>query len=68
MSTAALKVKVEIAQPFVIAGQPFSLTTSIENAHEGLVEIISIEYHIPYQVQWIREVDFDKDFNLLPAK
>ena len=62
MSTAAVKVKVEIAQPFVIAGEPFSLTTSIENAHEDSIDIIEIGYHIPYQVQWIREADFNTAF------
>jgi len=53
MSTAAIKVSVTIAQPFVVAGEPFSLTTTFENAHEGPVKIKRILYHIPHQVQWI---------------
>lgn len=62
MSTTAVKIKVTIAQPFVIAGQPFSLTTSLENAHEELIEVVEFLYHIPYQVQWIMDVKYDAAF------
>jgi hypothetical protein len=62
MSTAAVKVKVTIAQPFVIAGTPFSLTTTVENAHEEKIDILEFLYHIPYQVQWIHDVNYNKAF------
>lgn len=53
MSTAAVKIDSTIAQPFVVAGDPFSLTTTFQNSHEGPIEILQITYHIPHQVQWI---------------
>lgn len=59
MSTVAIKIKVTIAQPFVVAGMPFSLTTTVENAHEEEVEILEYFYHIPYQVQWIHDAKYD---------
>ena len=62
MSTAAVKIKVTIAQPFVVAGAPFSLTTTIENAHEDVIDILEFAYHIPYQVQWILDVSYSKEF------
>jgi hypothetical protein len=62
MSTAAVKIKVTIAQPFVVAGTPFSLTTTVENAHEGSIELIEFGYHIPYQMQWISESNFNTSF------
>ena len=63
MSTAALKIKVTIAQPFVIAGTPFSLTTTVENAHEETIEVLEFLYHIPYQVRWIHDNNYDSAFN-----
>jgi hypothetical protein len=62
MTTSALKIRVTIAQPFVVAGTPFSLTTTVENAHEEPVEILSFLYHIPYQMQWINDVSYTKAF------
>jgi hypothetical protein len=59
MSTAAVKIKVSIAQPFVIAGTPFSLTTTVENVHEEKIEILQFIFHIPYQMQWIHDQKFD---------
>ena len=58
MASAALKINASIAQPFVIAGSPFSITTTIENAHEEAVEIVQFFYHIPHQVQWIHEGEY----------
>jgi len=63
MSTAAVKVKVTIAQPFVVAGTPFSMTTTVENAHEESIEILEFLYHIPYQVRWIHDSNYDNAFN-----
>jgi hypothetical protein len=63
MSTAALKIKVTIAQPFVIAGTPFSLTTTVENAHEESIEVLEYLYHIPYQVRWIHDDNYHIAFN-----
>lgn len=62
MSTAAVKIKVTIAQPFVVAGTPFSLTTTVENAHEEAIDILEFAYHIPYQVQWINDTNYNNAF------
>jgi len=62
MSTAAIKIKVTIAQPFVVAGTPFSLTTTVENSHEEPIELIEFSYHIPYQMQWISEHLYNVSF------
>jgi hypothetical protein len=62
MSTAAVKIKVTIAQPFVIAGTPFSLTTTVENVHEEKIDILEFLYHIPYQVQWIHDNIFTEAY------
>ena len=62
MSIDAVKIETTIAQPFVVAGTPFSLTTTVTNAHEDSIEIIQYVYHIPYQVQWINDVDFATEF------
>jgi hypothetical protein len=58
MPSAALKIVATIAQPFVIAGSPFSITTTIENGHEGQVDILRLTYHIPHQVQWIHNDEY----------
>ncbi len=63
MSTAAVKIEVTIAQPFAVAGEPFSLTTSIENAHEESIEITEFLYHVPYQMQWISDAKFDEAYD-----
>jgi len=65
MTTTAVKIKVTIAQPFVVAGTPFSLTTTVENAHEEVIDILHFVYHIPYQVQWIQDVNYNKAFEQL---
>jgi hypothetical protein len=62
MSVAAIKIKVTIAQPFVIAGTPFSLTTTIENVHEEKIEVLRLTFHIPYQMQWINDSRFDQEY------
>lgn len=62
MSVSAVKIKVTIAQPFVIAGTPFSITTIIENAHEETIDIIEFLYHIPYQMQWIHDEKYYAEF------
>jgi len=62
MATTALHVDVRIAQPFVVAGQPFSLTTTFENRHEGPIEVIELLYYTPFQVQWIYSRPYDDTF------
>ena len=62
---AAVKINVSIAQPFVVAGTPFSLTTTVENAHEDDIEILEFLYHIPYQVQWINDIGYSDAYNKL---
>lgn len=67
MSVSALKVKVSIAQPFVVAGTPFTLTTTFENNHEGSIEVLQLSYHVPFQVQWIGERAYTDRFEKLRA-
>lgn len=62
MSVSAVKIKVTIAQPFVIAGTPFSITTIIENAHEETIDVLEFMYHIPYQMQWIHDEKYYAEF------
>jgi hypothetical protein len=62
MSVSAVKIKVTIAQPFVIAGTPFSITTTVENAHEATIDILEFMYHIPYQMQWIDDAKYNAEF------
>lgn len=68
MSVSALKVKVSIAQPFVVAGTPFTLTTTFENNHEGPIEVLQLSYHVPFQVQWIQERTYTERFEELKTK
>jgi hypothetical protein len=67
VSVSALKVKVSIAQPFVVAGTPFTLTTSFENNHEGPIEVLQLTYHVPFQVQWISEKAYTDRFEKLKS-
>lgn len=62
MPTDALKTKTTIPQGVVIAGRPFSLTTTVTNTYDQPIEIISYGYQIPYQVQWIHEANFNQEF------
>lgn len=68
MSVSALKVNVSIAQPFVVAGTPFTLTTTFENNHEGPIEVLQLSYHVPFQVQWIQEHTYTGRFEQLKSK
>lgn len=68
MTVSALKVHVSIAQPFVVAGSPFTLTTTFENNHEGTIEVLQLSYHIPFQVQWIQEKTYTDRFENLKKK
>ena len=68
MSVSALNVRVSIAQPFVVAGTPFTLTTTFENNHEGPIEVLQLTYHIPFQVQWIEEQPYVARFSELKKK
>ena len=68
MTVDAVRIQTSIAQPFVVAGSPFSLTTKITNLHEEEVEIIEYFYHIPYQVQWIHDNDYGKAYETYRAQ
>jgi len=67
MSVSALSVKVSIAQPFVVAGSPFTLTTTFENNHEGVIEVLQLSYHVPYDVQWIQEQQYTNRFDVIKS-
>nr|WP_294866373.1 hypothetical protein [uncultured Pseudogulbenkiania sp.] len=67
MSVSALNVNVSIAQPFVVAGVPFTLTTTFENNHEGPIEVLFLSYHVPYDVQWIQEQKYTDRFEWLKS-
>lgn len=62
MPTDAIKIKTSIPQGVVIAGRPFSLTTTVTNPYEDPIEIMNYMYHIPYQVQWISDAAYDQKF------
>jgi hypothetical protein len=62
MPTDALKVRTTVPQGVVIAGQPFTLTTTVTNPYDQPIEIISYGYQVPYQVQWIHEANFNQEF------
>lgn len=68
MSVSALKVTVSIAQPFVVAGTPFTLTTTFENNHEGPIEVLYLSYHVPFQVQWIQEQQYTSRFESFKSR
>jgi len=62
MPSDVLKIKTSIPQGVVIAGRPFSLTTTVTNPYEEPIEIMHYTYLIPYQVQWIHDATFDQKF------
>src|SRR5471030_3124373 len=62
MSFAAIKVNVSIGQPFVIAGNVFAVDTHIENLHSDEIEVVSLIYHIPYQMCWIYEQQYAEEY------
>ncbi len=62
MPTDALKVRTTVPQGVVVAGQPFTLTTTVTNPYDQPIEIISYGYQVPYQVQWIHEGNFNQEF------
>ncbi len=62
MPTDALKIRTFVPGGVVIAGEPFSLTTTVTNPYDQPIEVISYAYQIPYQVQWIHEANFNAEF------
>lgn len=62
MPIDALKVRTTVPQGVVIAGRPFTLTTTVTNTYEQPIEIINYGYQVPYQVQWINEFTFNTEF------
>ena len=62
MPTDALKVRTTVPQGVVIAGRPFTLTTTVTNTYDQPIEIINYGFQIPYQVRWINEFNFNTEF------
>jgi len=62
MQIDAIKIRTSVPQGFVVAGRPFSLTTTVTNPHDEPIDIESYRYLIPYQVQWINDQTFDREF------
>jgi hypothetical protein len=55
----AVRIESSIAQPAVIAGEPFSIITTITNLHEEPIDLIVLRYHVPFQIQWISDKEFE---------
>jgi hypothetical protein len=68
MRSDLIKIRTTIPQGVVIAGRPFTLTTTINNTHDQPIEILAYYYHIPYQVQWINDSIFDSKFAEFKSK
>ena len=68
MAIDALKVVSSISSPCIVAGKPFTITITITNAHDDKVEILEYFYHIPYQVQWIHDNNYDKTYEELQKR
>ena len=64
MQIDAIKIRTSVLQGFVVAGRPFTLTTIVTNPHDEPIDIESYRYLIPYQVQWINDQAFDREFEL----
>lgn len=62
MPTDALKVRTSVPQGVVIAGRPFTLTTMVTNTYDQPIEIMKYGFHVPYQVRWINEYNFNTEF------
>lgn len=62
MATDALKISTSFSTPFIVAGAPFTITTNVTNAHAGPVEILKYEYHLPCEVQWIKDATYHETF------
>jgi len=62
MQIDAIKIRTSVSQGFVTAGRPFSLTTTVTNPHSEPIGIESYQFHIPYQVQWIKDKTYDALF------
>ena len=62
MPTDALKIRTSVPQGVVIAGRPFTLTTTVTNPYDQPIEIINYGYQVPYQVQWIHDANFNAEF------
>lgn len=68
MAIAALKVVTSLNSSFITAGTPFTITTEVTNAHDEKVEILEYFFHIPYQVQWIHDPNYDKAYEELQQR
>ncbi|UCD95426.1 MAG: hypothetical protein JSU69_05085 [Candidatus Zixiibacteriota bacterium] len=62
MAVDALKIVSSLSRPFIVAGTPFTITTTVQNAHDDKVEILEYIYHVPYQAQWILDAEFCKAY------
>ena len=63
MQIDAIKIRTSVSQGFVTAGRPFSLTTTVTNPHSEPIDIESYQFHLPYQVQWIKDQIYDALLN-----
>lgn len=68
MTVNALKVATSVSGSFITAGTPFTISTSVTNAHDEKIEILEYYYHIPYQVQWIHEANYGKAYEQLQSR
>lgn len=68
MAIDALKIKSSISRSFVIAGNPFTITTTVTNVHDDEIEVIEYFYHIPFQVQWINDGNYRDAYKELQKK
>jgi hypothetical protein len=59
MPIDAIKIRTTIPGGFVTAGRPFSLTTTVTNPHEEPMEIMQYLYHVPYQLLWISDYQYN---------
>lgn len=68
MAADALKVVSALSTPFIEAGTPFTITTTVTNVHEEKVDVLSYNFFIPYQVQWIHDNNFDTAYQKLQER
>lgn len=59
---AAVRIQSTIAQPAVVAGEPFTISTRITNLHDEPIHVFELRYDVPFQIQWIADKDFDEHY------
>jgi len=68
LATDALKITTSLSTPFIVAGAPFTITTTLVNAHDGPIQIQRYDYHLPCQVQWIKDTAYHEAFEARRGK